>query len=91
VANFIRGRQAAQVAGFTLGARNKETHARTLCIGGVDSSVHPADGNNRERRDCKQQVVKFHKIPPSRLCLVLSFMPAPNLALAAELNRSLYK
>src|SRR4030095_5943653 len=34
LANFIRGRQAAQVAGFTLGARNKETHARTWFVGG---------------------------------------------------------
>jgi hypothetical protein len=61
LANPIRARQAAQVAGFTLGARNKKTHARGWGARGVNNPVHTG-GNNRQRRDCKQRVVKFHKI-----------------------------
>ena len=37
LANPIRARQAAQVAGFTLGARNKKTHARGWGAGGVNN------------------------------------------------------
>src|SRR5262245_26517894 len=62
LANLIRACQTAQVAGFTLGARNKKTHARGWGAGGVNNSVHTAGGNNRQRRDCKQRFIKFHKI-----------------------------
>src|SRR5262249_3791047 len=62
LANLIRACQTAQVAGFTLGARNKKTHARGWGAGGVNNSVHTAGGNNRQRHDCKQRFIEFHKL-----------------------------
>jgi hypothetical protein len=53
LANLIRASQAAQIAGLTLGARNKKPHARGWRAGGVNNSVHTAGSNNRQRRDCK--------------------------------------
>jgi hypothetical protein len=53
LANPIGARQAAQIAGFTLGARNKKTYARGWRAGAVNNSVHTAGSKNRQRRDCK--------------------------------------
>jgi hypothetical protein len=53
LANPIRARQTAQIAGFTLGARNKKTHARGWRASGVNNSIDTATTNNRQRYDCK--------------------------------------
>ena len=47
LANPIRASQAPQIAGFTLGARNKKTHARGWGAGAVNNPVHTAASNNR--------------------------------------------
>jgi len=47
LANPIRASQAPQIAGFTLGARNKKTHARGWGVGAVNNPVHTAASNNR--------------------------------------------
>jgi hypothetical protein len=54
LASPIGGRQAAQVTSFTLGARNKKTHAGARRIGSVANSVPKASGDNRQDHDCKK-------------------------------------
>jgi len=81
--NPIRARQAAQVAGFTLGARNKKP---MLEVGRRQRqhSVHTAGANNRERRDCKKRIVKFHKI----LLFEITFGPEFHVCYGAESGAS---
>src|SRR4029079_1743456 len=84
LANPIRGHQAAQVASFALGARDKKTHAGARGIGRVTHSVRIAGDNDSQRRYCKQQAVKFHKMIP----LTIRSGPAFRVCSCAESDAS---
>src|SRR5581483_464368 len=54
LASPIGARQAASMAGFTLGARNKTSQAGVPAIRSVTNSVPAASNNHRQHRDYKQ-------------------------------------